>query len=239
MEDNKPVVESAAPPAQSQPTKPLGALERVEQLEKVLAGIAQGLKQDGAAFQFIAQKLSHLEQSLAGVAKTVSGVVLVLSQKGLVLDSEIMGEIRKIDDDQERLRVADLKQHKLIVAGEAVQPSSLVIMTQKMLKADGTAEVYSSYRALSMPETNPKDVVYQNALGKKPGEQFSLSGREPGDNMIFTISEVYELANRGGRQAPQPATDVSSAPTEAPAPAPETPATTEVAPVDPAQGSPN
>lgn len=212
---------------QEQP-KTAGALERLETCEQELTKLRQTAQRDGTAFQYIAQKLLLLEQSLAGVAKTLAAVTEEMIKKGLVSDDSIMAGIRRIDEDQEKERVKSLKEGNIIVPGSVIQPSSLAILSQKLIKADGKVEVFSNYRTLEMPRLNPQDTVYLNALGKKVDEQFVLDGHDAGDQMIFTVKEVYELAPQGGNQAVatpvpaqapagQPATVVSSAPAEAPA----------------------
>jgi hypothetical protein len=185
----------------TQETKTAGALERLEACEAALTSLKQIAQRDSTAFQYITQKLVLIEQSLAGVAKTLAAVTEELMEKGLVNNDAIMSRIRKIDDHQEQHRIESLKQGGVVVPGASVQPSSLVVLTQKLLAADGKVEVYSEYRTLEMPSVNPQESVYLNALGKKVGDQFTLEGQNSGDNMIFTIKEIYELAPQGGSQA--------------------------------------
>jgi hypothetical protein len=192
---------------QEQP-KTVGALERLEICESELKRMRQVAQRDGTSFQYIAQKLLLLEQSLAGVAKTLAAVTEEMIEKTLISDESVMARIRKIDEDQEKERVKGLKEGNIIVPGSLVQPSSLAILSQKLIKADGKVEILSNFRTLEMPRLNPQDAVYLNALGKKVDEQFVLDGHDAGDQMIFTVKEIYELAPQGGNQVAQPATPV-------------------------------
>lgn len=169
------------------------ALERIEELEKRCqmneANIA-GVNQIAEAGL---QKLISLEQSYAALAKTIYALISSLKESGHVSDEKLMNGIRKLDDDQDRSRIAEMRRVGLIKGAQAVQESSLIVVKNLIITRDNPAPmVLSEYRSIEVASPATPPALRSELIGKKIGETAKVSSDD--FDSLYIVQEIYELA---------------------------------------------
>lgn len=201
---------------QPQPATPAkGALERLVEIENAVGALVAQNEQYEQLFQYVAQEMTATKSALAGMTKTVAGLVKILTTKGLVSDPEIMGEIRAIDDENDKERLQKLLAGNMIEVSEVADPEALVVVTQRLVQDDGKVIVLAKHRTYEMPAPYLDKSVFFNLLGKKKGDVVQLNPAQDGSGKIIAeVKQVYRLKQKGNTEGEAPALKLAEEPTK-------------------------
>lgn len=169
------------------------ALERIEELEKRCQQIEANTGGTYALAENCLQKLMALEQSYAALAKTLHAVITSLKEDGNLSDEKVMGNIRKLDDEQDRIRIQEMTEAGTIKSIDTVHENSLAVVKNVVIPKDNPNPVtLSEYRVIEMPSPTLAPKIRQELTGKKVGDTVKMSTKE--FDALYVVLEAYELA---------------------------------------------
>lgn len=169
------------------------ALERIETLEKQLQEQTARL---AGAQQFAERALSmamNTETATGVLGKTLTASILLLKEKGVLSDREILARMQKMDEDEDRRQIADLLSKKILTVKDTVDAGCLVTIKHILIPAQDPKPIsIASYRMLELPASDMPPAIRNALIGLKVGETGKVTDQN-GDN-LFTLIEIYGIA---------------------------------------------
>lgn len=174
----------------------LGALARLENLEKELKSLKESLVTGLQGAQHTAERLLSTEQSMSALARTFAAVVKSLESKGYIKDSDVMDLMHQQDDKEARESVDEMLAGGYIVASEKADENSLVVVEHDILDmSTSTTKRVSAYRKVELPSPVTPLKLKNDLLGRKVGDKFEAPTKEGSSEIaIITVIGVYNLA---------------------------------------------
>jgi len=241
------LVELAAKSVADQPKiiQELGSIRSFAQqvannLKSTVDQFNKAIKSNMDFSQLTVNRALAIEQSLTSLAKTTAALVAELADTKVINQSAIMTRIRKIDEENERIRTKEMLKADSIKAADAVTATSYVIASQDVTPDGKEKELIREYMALELTSQELPKEIKDILIGKKVGETAEIHDPQGKETLHFKVLEIYELVTRkspGSPQAPGPVKTAppapvapSSATNEPTAPVATTPATTAATP---------
>ena len=162
-----------------------------EAMEKVVNGM------NGQALKLM-QQIMALEQTTLSLSKIVTALSQALIKKAVLADSDIMAELRTMEDGLEEERIKALESAGVIKLGKLATADSILIVKQELLSQDGSKKAVSSYRTVELSNMKEDDPLRAELLNKGAGD--TVSALKDGETFLFTVLSVYEIVEQNNVQ---------------------------------------
>jgi hypothetical protein len=185
----------------------LGALERLEKLERDFEALAKSSVVVAQSGELTAQRQLGTEQSCLSLGKMLSAIAKNLKDRKLIDDEQIMTSMREADDQAAKDRVKEMVEGGYIAPVDTVNEISLVIVTHDLMNlATSELKRVSSFRVVEMPSPSTPESVKRELLGRKPEDKYETSVEDKNFVAIITVKAIYnivEVDKKGEATPPQ------------------------------------
>lgn len=168
---------------------------------KLAQDTSKGLKSHEEFMQTLVNRQISTEQSYAALAKTVNGVVKALTDAGLIKSEDVLTNIRKYDESQEKERIKQMLGFNAITAADVTTEESLVVVEQQFISQDGLSTTIAEYRIVevSSPLNETKEGDVNQFLGKVVGDVVDTA--LPDGTLKTKIVEIYAYVQQASAEA--------------------------------------
>jgi hypothetical protein len=170
--------------------KPMSTLEKINLLEQTVVRLERRVMGvNSPTLEYLIGEFEKLKLQLANVAKTVSATTGLLASKKILDGSEIMEQIRKMDEKHSKEEIQQLLSSGIISATELVDSNSVVGLAVEVIESEGSQPVkVSEYTKVDLSSYPDGDVTKSALVGAKIGDKVKVQG----DNSVVVIYEVLE-----------------------------------------------
>lgn len=145
------------------------------------------------------QQIMALEQAILSFGKILTAAVTVLREKGLVVDDDMMNQLRIGEDKREEEELNQMVNLGLLELTQKIDDQSIVVFRQEEIAGD-TQKLVSDFRRVEIVSMKADDPLRKEFLGKAAGDVIALLS--DGKSFTFTVKAVYKLAEKGKLEAP-------------------------------------
>lgn len=166
-------------------------------LTKAIQNVVEGVqKRTGDLSQMdnmMMTRIMGMEQSFASLSKMFSAVVSELSDAKVLNQGAVLERIRKADETQEKQRVEEMLQLKVIEKSDKTEvgpKGSLIVLSQNFTDKEGKVDIVAEYRALELSRPEIDEKTKADYAGKSVGDVVELNLEE--GVLRTTILEIYK-----------------------------------------------
>jgi hypothetical protein len=146
-----------------------------------------------------------LESSFASLSKMFAAVVTELSETKVLNQKNVMTNLRKSQEENDRGQVEGMLKLKIIEESPVIESESMVIVSQTFTPKDEskTPEIISEYRVLNFANPELEKDTKQNYLGKAANDVVNLNLDD--GVLSTTIVQVYSYVKIYAKGEGEPA----------------------------------
>lgn len=166
----------------------------VKQINQAIKNVVDGInKRTGDLSQMdnlIITRQMTLEQSLASLSKTCAAMVAELSETKVLDQDSVLARLRKSDEAADKARVEKLIEQKVLKASDAIEKTSLLVVSQTFTYTDGKVDTIAEYRSIDLASPDIDEETRKNYIGKREKDVVELNLKD--GILKTTILQVYD-----------------------------------------------